>query len=104
MTQPVNPNTDIPMSLRVEKLQQLKQVHNMQQQGHLSQQDEIENRLKQQRVNDNTETDGTRIREKDEKNQSGSEDNKKDRDNETDKKEDKKIPELKKGGILDVKV
>lgn len=106
MTQPINPNTNIPMSLQVEKIQQLKNTHNMQQQGQLSQQADVENKLKQQRVNSNTETDQARISKKEEQNQSGNNKNMNQNtdENEQDEKEDLKDKKLKKGRIIDVKV
>lgn len=62
MTQPVNPNTDLPMSLRMERIQQARQIQNSQQQGFIAQQAEHEKKLKQQRVNENSETDKAKIR------------------------------------------
>ncbi len=106
MTQAINPNTNIPMSLQVEKIQQMRSVHDMQQQGQITQETEEEKRLHNQRVNSNDGTDKASIREKQEKNnQSKKEKQSKNRkSNSEDKNEDEIQLGIKKGRILDVKV
>lgn len=105
MTQAINPNTNIPMSLQVEKIQQMRSVHNMQQQGQITQETEEQTRLHKQRVNSNGGTDKASIKEKQGKNnqsrkrkQSNNQNN-----NSEDENEDEIQLDIKKGKIIDVK-
>lgn len=63
MTAPMNPNTLLPMSLQVDKIQQAKQLHPAQQQGLVSQQLEQQKQEQKNRVNANQETEYARVEE-----------------------------------------
>lgn len=106
MTQPINPNTNIPMSLRVEKIQQMKQVQAGQEMHFANQEMKIEEELKKQRINENEETAETRIRDKEKEKEKQDLQDKGDKEEDNDNKKKKK--ELKKNGdkgsIIDVKV
>ncbi len=106
MTQAINPNTNIPMSLQVEKIQQMRSVHDMQQQGQITQETEEQNRLHNQRVNSNDGTDKASIREKQEKNNQSKKErhSNNNKNNSEDQKDDEIQLGVKKGRILDVKV
>jgi len=109
VTQPINPNTNIPMSLQVERLHQMRNIHNAQQQGQLAQQSEVEEEIQRQRVNSNNETDQARIKEKEESpsEKKQNKKNKKDKRQETaGNEEGKKQQEttLRKGKYIDIKV
>jgi len=56
MTESINPNTLLPMSLQVDKIQQLKQHQSSQHQGIIAQDMNIKNREKQNKVNSNEES------------------------------------------------
>lgn len=105
MTQPINPNTNIPMSLQVEKIQQMRHVHDMQHQGQLTQEIEEQKQMHKQRVNANDETDKALIRDKQEKNK-GKKKKKQTRDDKknSESNDEKMQQSTKKGRILDVKV
>ncbi len=105
MTQAINPNTNIPMSLQVEKIQQMRSVHDMQQQGQITQETEEEKRLHNQRVNSNDGTEKALIREKQEKNKQSKKEKQSDdkKNNSSDQKKDDSQLGVKKGRILDVK-
>ncbi len=108
MTQPINPNTNIPMSLEVEKLQQLRNNQSTQQQGQLAQQSSIEEQIRDQRVNSNNEPDQAHIREKEEK-RKGQKHPKKDKRNRRENSPEEETateqaPELSKGKFIDIKV
>ncbi|MDI3546950.1 MAG: hypothetical protein PWR10_602 [Halanaerobiales bacterium] len=102
MTQPINPHTNIPMSLKVERMQQVKYVQSEQQQGQLAQKMETENRIKQQRVNKNNEPDGARIRE--ENGERRQKDSQKKKEKKEGSGEGKKGKSHRKGEIFDIKV
>lgn len=103
MTQPINPNTNIPMSLRVEKIQQMKQVQAGQEMHFANQEMEIEEQLKKQRVNENGEAAEARIRDKDQGKQ-GSQDKEAKQENDNKKKGKQLKKNGDKGSIIDVKV
>ncbi|MTI58806.1 MAG: hypothetical protein FH762_02250 [Firmicutes bacterium] len=103
MTQPINPNTNIPMSLRVEKIQQMKQVQVGQEMHFANQEMEIEEQLKKQRINENEKTAESRIRDKEQEKQ-GSQDKEAKQEDDHKKKEKQLKKNGDKGSIIDVKV
>lgn len=105
MTQPINPNTNIPMSLRVEKIQHMKQLQSGQQQSTINQHMEVENELKQHRVNENNKAEQDKIRDK-EKEEQSSKEKEDNRDSESNEKKEQKLQKMNgsKGSIVDVKV
>ncbi len=107
MTQAINPNTNIPMSLQVEKIQQLRNTHDMQQQGQLAQKSSIEKQRVQQRVIAKNETEQAQIRDnkEDKDNGNGKNSNKKqDHKHGNNENEDQLTSSLKKGRIIDVSI
>ena len=66
MSQPIDPNTNLPMSLRIERIQQLKQYQAQQEINHTNQLMEAKNERRQQQVNNNEEIEKSRIRDKEE--------------------------------------
>ncbi len=107
MAQPINPNTNIPMSLQVERLQQMRNVLSTQQQGQLAQQSAIEEKVQGQRVNSNQESDQVQIRDKEEgkkeQKHSGKEQKGK-KENRSDEEIEEKSPTISKGRFVDIKV
>ncbi|HLV10045.1 MAG TPA: hypothetical protein VKY40_07550 [Halanaerobiales bacterium] len=108
MAQPVNPNTDIPMSLQVEKLQQIRNTHSNQQQGQLAQELALEEKVQSQRVNTNNETDRVLIREKNEENKGQREESEGEENDRKEqlagKRDGNRKAALTKGKYIDIKV
>lgn len=101
MSQAVNPNTSVPTTLQVERIQQLQNSQEMQLQGHLAQKAEQEKKRDQQRVKKDLETDEVLIHSKEEDNSQKGQKKKKHGKN----KEKKQEPgDLEKGTIIDVSV
>lgn len=63
MSNPLNPNTLLPMSLQVDKMEQTRLLQPGQQQGHLAQQMKAEDREKENRVNPHEKTENARVSE-----------------------------------------
>ncbi len=61
MTEPLNPNTLLPMSLQVDKMEQTRLLHSAQQHGFLAQQMDTENKEKQNRIDSKEETENVKI-------------------------------------------
>lgn len=101
MSQAVNPNTSIPTTLQVERIQQLRNTQEMQLQGHLAQKVELEQKQEQQRINKYIETDEVLIQSKEENNSQKGQKRKK---REKNKEEKQGTENLKKGTIIDVSI
>src|SRR5690554_5294424 len=108
MAQPVNPNTDIPMSLQVEKLQQIRNAQSNQQQGQLAQELALEEKLQSQRVNSNNQSDRVLIREKNQENKRKREESEREENDgekqQTEESTGEKKLALNKGKYIDIKV
>ena len=63
MTNPLNPNTLLPMSLEVDKIQQIKQLYAMEKQSLIARQRDAKNEKLQTKVNAKDESDSVKIRE-----------------------------------------
>lgn len=105
MTQPINPNTDLPMSLKVEKIQYLKQVQSEQEINLLNQEIEKNKEKKQQSISENEQLEQSVIRDKEEKkdNSRDGKDNNKSSTNTKEKDQLKKM-DNDKGKIIDIRV
>lgn len=106
MTHPINPNTNLPMSFQVEKIQQMKELQPGQQQSFTNEQVDLENKLKQQRVNQNNKAEQSKIRDQGQKKQATAQNEQEDTTEQKHKDEHKKkkIITGSKGGIIDVKI
>lgn len=104
MIHPINPNTDLPMSFRVEKIQQMRQTQSEQQLSYINQQLELENEQKQQRINENEKAEQAKIMdEQQQQSFKDKEDNDQSNTNEKKEQQSKKMTGVK-GSIIDVKV
>lgn len=101
MSQAVNPNTSVPTTLQVERIQQLQNSQEMQLQGHLAQKAELEKKRDQQRVKKDLETDEVLIHSKEEDNSQKGQKKKK-RGKSKEKKQS--TGDIEKGTIIDVSV
>ncbi len=56
MSDPINPNTLLPMSLQVDKLEQVRQLHGINEQSVLSQKQQKDDEKRNNQVNENRDT------------------------------------------------
>lgn len=103
MSQPIDPNTNLPMSLRVERIQQLKQIQAQQELDYTNQVMAARNERRQQQVTNNEEIERSRIREREQGGGKTAErEEKKKKDEQGEDKEQKSRGE--KGHIIDIRI
>lgn len=103
MSQPIDPNTNLPMSLRVERIQQLKQIQAQQEMDTTNQLMIARHERRQQQVTNNEEIDRSRIRDGEQSGGKGLEgEKKKKKDEQGEKKEQKSGGE--KGNFIDIRI
>ncbi len=102
---PFNPNTLLPTSLQLNRIQQIRQLHPQQHQVLINREQDNEKKEKQQRVNSRDKTAKTRIQKEsmDQRN-NGSGRDAENRENEGNNEDNKQDIKFKKGHYLDIKV
>ncbi|MFW6386436.1 MAG: hypothetical protein ACOCZM_00555 [Bacillota bacterium] len=101
MTQPINPNTNLPMSLQVDKIQQIRQTRPEMLQAQLAHRLDRINDEKQTRVNSNQEAENKKIGEDESSNSGQGNSQSRDEKDESDKKRNNRG---NRGRYIDIKI
>ena len=104
MTNPLNPNTLLPMSLEVDKIQQIKQLHAMEKQSLIARQRDAKNEKLQTKVNAKDESDSVKIREDESDSNKNFSANQKNQDHEQQDDEKEQQQDSAKGNYIDIKI
>lgn len=100
MSDPINPNTLVPMSLEVERIENIRQVHSSNEQKMLAQNKQKEDKKKEKSVNKKEKSENLIIDKEDEKKQKQEKDN---QDEDKDEKQENKNNKQK-GSVIDVRI
>lgn len=104
MSNPLNPNTLLPMSLQVDKMEQNRLLQSGQQQGLLAQQMNVEDKKKENRVNPHEKTEKARVSEDDQEETREQHKHKNEARSGEDKEENRSKSRDGKGLYIDIKI